>query len=87
MKRLIASFGLLALLVASVVFAQDIPVPGKYKITDGGKADVIDGGKTAITIYRDGMWYILNPASDSSASIQWGTLGDVPVPSDYDGDG
>ena len=35
------------------------------------------------------MWYILTSTSGFATSVtyQWGLNGDIPVPSDYDGDG
>jgi hypothetical protein len=33
-----------------------------------------------------GTWYI-RYATTASTSVQWGALGDVPVPADFDGNG
>ena len=49
----------------------------------------IDGdGKSDITVYRDGAWYILRSSDGGVTTIDWGGLPqDKPVPGDYDGDG
>ena len=48
------------------------------------------GGKAEYAVWQpsNGMWY-LAPYGNSgpTTSKQWGMLGDVPVPGDYDGDG
>ena len=35
----------------------------------------------------DGTWYVLDSASGKTSTQQWGQVGDIPVPGDYDGDG
>ena len=43
-------------------------------------------GTTDRAVFHQGTWYIAY-SSGGSAQPGWGTLGDVPVPGDYDGDG
>lgn len=44
--------------------------------------------RTDVSVFRpsSGIWYISNSSNNSVRSLQWGLLGDVPVPEDYDGD-
>jgi len=36
----------------------------------------------------NGIWYIVPSLTPNSPIVtQWGTVGDIPVPGDYDGDG
>jgi hypothetical protein len=45
-------------------------------------------GKSDLTIYRDGVWFVLRSSNEGGIGITWGgALQDVPVPGDYDGDG
>ncbi len=46
-------------------------------------------GKTDIAVFRpaDGTWYLVYPATGTTAGVQWGNGLDIPVPGDYDGDG
>src|SRR5215831_2805814 len=45
-------------------------------------------GKSDLTIYRDGVWFVLRSSNEGGIEITWGgALQDVPVPGDYDGDG
>jgi hypothetical protein len=46
--------------------------------------------RSEIAVWREanGSWYMRNSSSGytSGRSIQWGTVADIPVPGDYDGD-
>lgn len=44
--------------------------------------------RTDVSVFRpsNGIWFISNSSNNSVRSLQWGLLGDVPVPEDYDGD-
>ncbi len=48
-------------------------------------------GKSIMAVWRpgDGRWYILRSSDGGVTTTQWGagSLNDVPVPGDYDGDG
>ena len=46
-------------------------------------------GRSDITVFRPatGFWFIINSATGSVRSQQWGVPDDVPVSGDYDGDG
>jgi trimeric autotransporter adhesin len=41
------------------------------------------------TVWRpsNGTWYVSQTSGGTSAARQWGQVGDIPVPGDYDGDG
>ncbi len=53
--------------------STDAPAPGDF---DGD-------GKTDVTVFRDGTWYILLSTTSSLRADQFGSTGDVPVPSGY----
>ena len=51
-------------------------------------ADFDGDGRSDITIYRDGIWFILRSIDGAGTTTGWGGLAqDIPVPQDYDGDG
>ena len=53
------------------------------------KAFDFDGdGKADIAVYRpsNGVWYILNSATNTFSFVSFGLAGDLPVTADYDGD-
>lgn len=53
--------------------SNDIPASADY---DGdGRADA--------AIYRDGVWWILYSQSGAAQAVQFGQIGDVPIPSAY----
>jgi CSLREA domain-containing protein len=44
-------------------------------------------GKSDITVYRDGIWYVIHSSDGRQTSVGWGGAPkDVPLPADYDGD-
>ena len=59
--------------------SNDIPVP----------ADFDGDGKTELAVWRpsNGVWYVLNLATNQFTSAQFGASTDKPVASDYNGDG
>jgi CSLREA domain-containing protein len=45
-------------------------------------------GRSDITVYRDGIWYVIRSSDGGQTSVGWGGAPqDIPVPADYDGDG
>ena len=45
-------------------------------------------GTSDITVYRDGIWYVIRSSDGGQRSVGWGGAPqDRPVPGDYDGDG
>jgi aldose sugar dehydrogenase len=63
---------------------------GKIFVVSGQQTSVdFDGdGRSDITVYRDGTWFILHSSDGGRTATGWGGLDqDIPVPADYDGDG
>ncbi|MBA2605659.1 MAG: S8 family serine peptidase [Acidobacteria bacterium] len=50
-------------------------------------ADYDGDGKTDIAVFRNGVWYVLQSATNSFLSASFGQAGDLPRPGDFDGDG
>jgi peptidyl-Asp metalloendopeptidase len=44
-------------------------------------------GRSDITVYRNGAWFILRSSDGGMTSVGWGIAQDIPVAADYDGDG
>jgi WD40 repeat protein len=45
-------------------------------------------GQSDITLYRDGIWYVIGSSDGAQTATGWGGAPqDIPVPGDYDGDG
>jgi hypothetical protein len=51
------------------------------------QADFDGDGRSDITVYQHGTWFILRSSDGGITSVDWGTAQDIPVPADYDGDG
>ena len=49
-------------------------------------ADYDGDGKTDLAVFRQGIWYVLQSASNAVRIVQFGQAGDLPRPADYDGD-
>jgi hypothetical protein len=50
--------------------------------------DVDGDGKSDITVYRDGVWYVIRSSDGIQTAVGWGgPPQDKPLPGDYDGDG
>ncbi len=60
------------------------PAQGRFTRTDFD-----DRGKADIAVFRrsNGTWYLRYSESSATATLQWGSGNDLPVPGDYDGDG
>lgn len=43
--------------------------------------------KTDASVYRNGIWYLLNTFDNSFKGVAFGVATDLPVPGDFDGDG
>ena len=76
-----------------VIFAQTGGIwrlLSKCALSRGAHTPDFDGdGITDISVFRpsNGTWYLLYSSNGSFRAIQFGIMGDVPVPGDYDGDG
>lgn len=78
----------------SVWWLLNSGTPGSYASVPFGiatdrvtPADYDGDRKTDISIYRDGVWYIMNSGNNTVRVDNWGIASDTPVPGDYDGDG
>ena len=63
---------------------------GKIFVVSGQQTsvDFDSDGRSDITVYRDGIWFILRSSDSGQTTVGWGGLPqDIPVPADYDGDG
>ena len=63
----------------------------RAQIEVGGPLAAVDfdgDGRSDVSIYREGGWYILRSSDGGVTAMGWGGLPqDIPVPADYDGDG
>jgi hypothetical protein len=52
-------------------------------------ADFDGNGYSDFAVFRPSTcgWYFMDPDTQASAGLAFGTVGDIPVPADYDGDG
>ena len=50
------------------------------------RADFDGDERTDLSVFRDSIWHLLR-STLGQTSVQWGQVGDVPAPSDFDGDG
>ena len=64
---------------------------GAVEGVGGAAVPLIDfdgDGKSDITIYRDGVWYVIRSSNGAPTATGYGGLPqDIPIPADYDGDG
>jgi subtilisin-like proprotein convertase family protein len=69
-------------------WSLDITAGGTYGAKRFTSADFQGDGQTDASIFRpsEGNWWIRSSASYAHAALRFGVSGDVPVPSDYDGD-
>ena len=44
-------------------------------------------GKTDISVFRNGVWFVLKSSNNTVITVTWGTGTDKIAPADYDGDG
>lgn len=57
--------------------AEDVPIGGDFA------AD----GKTGLSVFRDGFWFIASSNGSEFHNLQHGLSGDLPLVGDFDGDG
>ena len=58
---------------------------GGSRQTDPSLGDYDRDGKTDLAVFREseGIWYIVQSASNSTTAIRFGQVGDIPIPSAY----
>ena len=81
-------FVFIALSLSSFVLANDTP-SGQKVPAPPTRFDFDGDRKADLAVFRplEGVWYILNSATQGMSAFQFGASGDLPVASDYDGDG
>ena len=71
---------------SSQVFVAVNPFPGRTSSDSRAVCDFDGDGKSDVSVYRSGTWYIQGSANGFRAA-QFGAAADKLVPADYDGDG